>query len=86
MERYPTIAVPGEIPFENYGKEVAYYNIVATKIVSNAIQIHLPELLLQNEIVLLKPRLLEYQYLVHSSNKRSIFVTIVKTIINNGGK
>ena len=84
MERHPTIATLGKTPFKNYGEEVAHYNIVATKIVSNAIQIHIPELLLQNEIVLLEPRLSECPYLVQPTNKRGLFVTIVKTVVKNG--
>ena len=61
VERHPTIATLGETPFENYGEEVAHYNIVATKIVSNAIHINVAELLLKNENVLLEPRLSECQ-------------------------
>jgi len=83
-ERQPTIATLGETPFENDGEEVAHYKIVATEIVSDPIQLHVPEPLLQNAIVLLEPHLSEFQELVQSANKRGLFATVVNTIVNNG--
>ena len=62
-ERHLTIATLGETPLENYEEEVAHFNIVATKIVSNAIQINVAVLLLKNKTVLLDPRFLECEYL-----------------------
>ena len=61
--RHPTIATLGETPLENYEEEVAHFNIVATKIVSNAIQINVAVLLLKNKTVLLDPRFSECEYL-----------------------
>ena len=83
-ERQPTISTLGKTPFENDGEEVAHYKIVATEIVSDPIQLHVPEPLLKNAIVLLEPRLSECQELVQAANKRGLFVTVVNTIVNNG--